>query len=172
MAPLHALIRRVLQLRVGLVAIKELSSLLSKPPFSRTSTSRGTKKLHITTSRSDRSRQTFFSAKEGNCSAVELVCVFTGRAWLVHNWINTDSPRLLNNEQQELIRVYSKCETWLQLFIGEGQNNCCNVGLHQSKEETDSSFLPPLFGSLWKHLGSRRFSLTLCFKSLVLSLLC
>lgn len=60
MAPLHALIRRVLQLRVGLVAIKELSSLLSKPPFSRTSTSRNTKKLHITTSRSDRSRQTFF----------------------------------------------------------------------------------------------------------------
>lgn len=37
MAPLHALIRRVLQLRVGLVAIKELSSLPSKPPFSRTS---------------------------------------------------------------------------------------------------------------------------------------
>lgn len=59
MAPLHALIRRVLQLRVGLVAIKELSLLLSKPPFSRTSTSRGTKKLHITTSRSDRSRQAF-----------------------------------------------------------------------------------------------------------------
>lgn len=37
MAPLHALIRRVLQLRVGLVAIKELSSLPSNPPFSRTS---------------------------------------------------------------------------------------------------------------------------------------
>lgn len=37
MALLHALIRRVLQLRVGLVAIKELSSLPSKPPFSRTS---------------------------------------------------------------------------------------------------------------------------------------
>ncbi len=37
MAPLHALIRRVLQLRVGLVAIKDLSSLPSKPPLSRTS---------------------------------------------------------------------------------------------------------------------------------------
>lgn len=37
MAPLHALIRRVLQLRVGLVAIKELSSLPSKRPLSRTS---------------------------------------------------------------------------------------------------------------------------------------
>lgn len=33
MAPLHALIRRVLQLRVGLVAIKELSLLPSKAPF-------------------------------------------------------------------------------------------------------------------------------------------
>ena len=37
MAPLHALIRRVLRLRLGLVAIKELSSLPSKTPFSRTS---------------------------------------------------------------------------------------------------------------------------------------
>lgn len=37
MAPQHALIRRVLQLRVGLVAIKELSSLPSNPPFSRSS---------------------------------------------------------------------------------------------------------------------------------------
>lgn len=37
MALLHTLIRRLLQLRVGLAAIKELSLLPSKPPFSRTS---------------------------------------------------------------------------------------------------------------------------------------
>lgn len=96
MAPLHALIRRVLQLRVGLVAIKELSSLPSKPPFSRTSPAGAQR--NYTSPPLDQigvDKPFFVDGEGGGYLTKESVCFFTGRAWLAFNRINIDSPSFL-----------------------------------------------------------------------------
>lgn len=76
MALLHTLIKRLLQLRVGLVAIKELSLLPSQPPFSRTSPA-GAQRNYTSPPLDQIGMDKLYFVKEGDTLPRNL-CFFTG----------------------------------------------------------------------------------------------
>lgn len=117
MAPLHALIRRVLQLRVGLVAIKEVSSLPSKPPFSRTSPV-GAQRNYTSPPLDQIGADKPFFVEEGRGILDQGIGAFLYRSGLVgfqqdKHWF----PLFPNNEQQGLITFQTECESVCSVLV-------------------------------------------------------